>query len=203
MKTKSIVDKTHHEVRALVGQATKDVRYSSQHTYSHESVARDAFERSVNKLLHVNGWSDLSVFTADFALHNQAGEPKPDGFPDVGDYIEITLPGPMPKNWVQVVHTVREPNRVEFTVRPSTEPQPENPNVIEHFFADTSSSTFRVELAGTTLTASEIGQNESINNQEPQAGDRATINTLIAEGGWLLYQKIQWKHLTNYLVHLD
>lgn len=203
MKTKPIVDKANHEARALTCQATKDIRYSSQRTYSNESAAYAAFGQSVNKLLHVNGWSGLSIFTADFALHNRSGQPKPDSKPEVGDYIQIQLPGPMPENWVRVIHTEREPNRVEFTVQPSAEPQSENPTVIEHFFTENASSTFRVELSGTTITASEIGKNESINNQEPQAGNRATINTLIAEGAWLFYQKIQWKHLTDYLVHLD
>ncbi len=175
--------------------------YSSQSTYPNEAAALDAFEQSVNKLMHVNDWSALSVFTADFKVYDPAGQPKTDGQPEVGAYIQISLPGPMPPNWVQVVDIAREPKRVEFTVRPSSEPQQKNGTTIEHFFAQNASSTFRVELIGNTITASEIGKNESINNQEPQAGDRAVVNTLIAEGGWLFYQKIQWKHLTDYLVH--
>jgi hypothetical protein len=52
-----------------------------------------------------------------------------------------------------------------------------------------------------TLFAFEIGKNEGINNQGEDAGDRKLINTLIAEGGWAGFQELQWKKLTDYLVH--
>ncbi|RYF46254.1 MAG: hypothetical protein EOO39_50045 [Cytophagaceae bacterium] len=95
-----------------------------------------------------------------------------------------------------------EENRVEFTVHPSKDPQEAQSEAIKHFFQEQASSTFRVERIGTTIRASEIGQDEAINNQEPQAGDRAMINTAIAEMGWLFYQRLQWKLLTDYLVHV-
>jgi hypothetical protein len=197
-------------VKAVQGDAAKDKTYVSQNTFADEGAASEAFARSVDKLLHVSEWSALSSFTADFSLHTANGQPKANPVVETGDYINIALPGPMPENWVRVVDLSAGENRAEFTVQPSPDPGKANseadsgadPGQIVHFFSQQARSTFRVEKAGTTLTASEIGQHEAINNQQPEAGDRALINTVIAEGGWLFYQKIQWKLLTDYLVHL-
>ncbi|WP_162343587.1 hypothetical protein [Cyclobacterium salsum] len=45
-------------------------------------------------------------------------------------------------------------------------------------------------------------KNEFVNNEGDQAAGRDWINTLMAGGGWLGFQKLQWKNLTEYLVHL-
>lgn len=202
MTQKGIMDQVQHEANVIQGEETKDKAYASQHTFPDQASAQEAFSHSVVKLLNVNGWSGLSMFTADFVLHDQAGIPKAGGPPQVGDYIQILLPGPMPENWVQVVDSATNENRVEFTVKPSKDPRNKQSEEVKHFFHAEASSTFRVDLSGTTITASEIGKHEGINNEGPQAGDRALVNTVLAEGGWLFYQKLQWKVLTDYLVHL-
>ncbi|MBO0948672.1 nuclear transport factor 2 family protein [Fibrella forsythiae] len=202
MKSTSFPDQAKHEIQAVQGEATKDKTYTSEQTFPDEASAIAAFDRSVAKLLTINGWSGLSLFTADFFLHDATGQPNTSGPPQVGDYIQIRLPGPMPENWVRVTHVAREENRVEFTVHPSRDPREEQSEAIQHFFQAQASSTFRVERIGTTIRASEIGHDEAINNKGSQAGDRAMINTAIAEMGWLFYQKLQWKLLTDYLVHL-
>jgi hypothetical protein len=201
MKLKSIADQIQHETNVVQGDETKDKVYSSQNTFPDEAAALDAFERSKEKLWNVNGWSSLSMFTADFVLHDPNGKPKSGGAPQIGDYIQIILPGPTPENWVRVVHTASEEKRAEFTVQPSKDPREKQSDEVKHFFHSEASSTFRVELAGNTISAFEIGKQEGINNQGAQAGDRGIINTVIAEGGWLFYQKIQWDLLTDYLVH--
>lgn len=202
MKLKAIADQIQYETDVLKGREMKDTTFESQNTYPDAVTASEAFRGSVAKLLNVDAWSNLSSFSADFRLHDQTGRPKPGGQPQLGDYIQIILPGPMPENWVRVVHVSSEEKRVEFTVQPSHNPQEKNSNEIEHFFTQSARSTFRVEWVGNTIMASEIGQQEAINNQGSQAGERAVINTVIAEAGWLFYQKIQWKLLTDYLVHL-
>lgn len=202
MKLKAIVDQIQHEAHVLTGGEMKDRQYTSQNEFPDEATAQEAFRLSIEKLLTVDGWSDLSVLTADFHLHDHTGTPKPGGGPQRGDYIQIVLPGPAPENWVRVVHTATEEKRVEFTVQPSSDPRKKLSGEVEHFFDQQARSTFRVELSGKTITASEIGEHEAINNQGPQAGERGVINTVIAEGAWLFYQKIQWKLLTDYLVHL-
>ena len=202
MELKAITDRIQHETEVLKGDETRDLLYASQHTFPDEVTAGEAFGRSTQKLWNVEGWSDLSSFTADFRLYDPTGQPKPGGEPQLNDYIEVILPGPAPTNWVRVTHKAADDKRAEFTVQPSPDPTATNTTEVVHFFRQEARSTFRVERTGNTITASEIGENEGINNQEPQAGDRAIINTVIAEAGWLFYQKIQWKRLTDYLVHL-
>lgn len=195
----SILDNILHELKLVRGDASQDMTYQSERTLLSEAAAQHAFGEAVDRLFHVDAWSNLSTFTADFALHDALGNPKPGGTPAVDDYVQIRLPGPLPENWVRVVNRVQKENWAAFVVRPSHNPQPANPQTIEHFFDRNASSTFLVERTGMTLTAYEIGLNESINNQEPQAGGRSAVNVLIAETGWLFYQQFQWKTLTDYL----
>ena len=197
---RSILDKILHELKLVRGDASQDVTYQSERTFSSETAASQAFDEAVDRLFHVDAWSNLSTFTADFTLHDAQGMPKPNSTPAISDYILIQLPGPLPENWVRVVDRVQEENRAAFVVRPSHNPQQNNPQTIAHFFDGQAISTFMVERTGTTLTAFEIGVAESINNQGVQAGDRAAVNVLIAETGWLFYQQVQWKTLTDYLV---
>ena len=200
MKLKSIVDQLQHEVKVMQGEATKDRVYASYRTFPDERAAGEAFAISVAKLLHVNGWSALSSLSADFELYDSVGRAKPDGPAKVEDFIQIILPGPAPASWVRIIHSSLDEKLAEFTVQPCPDPMANKPDQIEHFFNDQSRSTFRIVLDGCTVSAYEIGLQEAINNQQPQAGERALVNTLIAETGWLFYQKIQWQLLTDYLV---
>ena len=202
MENDAISDQIQHEAKAVQGEASKDKIYASERMFADEDAARNAFAESVCRLLNVIGWSDLSHFTADFVLYDPYGKPKPDELVQVGDYIAIVLPGPVPKNWVRVNNLVMEEDEVAFTVQPCPDPTENEPGKIAHFFDKTARSTFRLERFGATIRACQIGEHEIINNHDAQAGDRAIINTVIAEAGWLFYQKIQWKLLTDYLVQL-
>ena len=201
MELKTVINKIRQEVDVLTGDKAKNKRYASQHTYPDERSAQEAFVSSKAKLFDVNRWSDLSSFTADFSLHDQTGNPINGRQPQAGDYVKIELPGPIPENWVEVIDVTTEDRRAEFTVKPSRNPhQNEDTAKIDHFFQSQARSTFRVDIEGCTISAYEIGQHEAINNQKPQSGDRAIINTLVAEAGWLFHQLIQWQALTDYLV---
>ncbi len=200
-----LVEKAAHEGRVLKGEASKDKNYTSQQTYPDPSSALQAFAWSQEKLMDVNAWSKLPGFSSEFTLHDPHGNPKTNT-PQAGDFIRIVLPGPFPENWVQVSDVQVAEQSAEFTVHPSRDPREKGEPVqgeVEHFFGKEATSTFRVELRGNTLMAAEIGRIESINNQGHEAGNRAVINTLVAEGGWAVFQKMQWKKLTDYLVHLQ
>ena len=184
-------------------EESKDRTYTSRRTYPDASSALQAFAWAEEKLFDVNAWSDLPGITAKFVLHDAAGMGKT-STPQVGDYIRIDLPGPFPENWVRVTSLRVGDTAAEFTVQPSGDPREgggEAGEEIEHFFRKEARSTFRVQLQGNTLIASEIGRNESINNEGAQAGNRAVVNTVVAKGGWALAQKLQWQKLTDYLVH--
>ncbi|GAB3935502.1 hypothetical protein [Larkinella terrae] len=199
MRIKGIVDAVQHGVDLLKGEEAIDKAYCSQNSYRDEPTALQAFQKAREKVFDVNRWSDLSAITADFVLHDQIGNPKPAGRPEVGDFIRVELPGPAPANWVQVIQVEDEDRKAGFIARPSADPREKN-GPTEHFFTDDSTSTFRVSLVGLTVFGCQLGENERANNQSPEAGDRSAINTMIAGTGWLFYQKIQWKTLTDYLV---
>lgn len=199
MKIKDIVDSIQHGVDLLKGEEAIDKTFCSQNSCRDENTAREAFGKAREKVFDVNRWSSLSAITADFILHDQLGRPKPTGRPEVGDHIRVELPGPAPENWVQVIQVEDDENKAGFTARPCADPRDKTGST-EHFFTDASTSTFRVSLVGLTVFACQIGENERVNNQNPEAGERSAVNTMIAGAGWLFYQKIQWKTLTDYLV---
>jgi hypothetical protein len=199
MKTSNIGDAIQHGIDLLKGDDAVDKTFCSEKNHPDDQSALRAFARAKEKLFDVNRWSDLSSLTADFVLHDAAGQQKPSGRPAVGDTIRLELPGPTPVNWVSVTQVVDEERKAQFTARPCADPFAIE-NRTDHFFSDESTSTFRVEWVGTTITACQIGQNERINNQDSETGVRAVVNTVIATTGWLFYQKIQWKTLMDYLV---
>lgn len=200
MKLKDIVDAVQHGIDLLKGEQTEDRVFRSEHTHSEERLARETLAQAKERLFAVDRWSDVSSLSASFLLHDSAGNPKPGSPPAVGDYIKIVLPGAHLENWVNVTEVINDENLAQFTARPCADPH-EKGQQTDHFFTNESTSTFRVELRGNTVWGSQIGKNERANNQE-QSGDRAVINTVVAGSGWLFYQKIQWKTLTDYFVGL-
>jgi hypothetical protein len=205
MGIKKIVDKVKEEVKVLKGEESKDKVYQNEQDYPDAASARTAFEESRKKLFNVNIWSNLEGINSTFELHDERGRKTTAEMPKVGDYVKVTLPGAEVENWVQVNDIRTTDNMAEFTVQPSSKPNPpaDEEEVTEHFFTSDATSTFRVEVQGTKLIASEIGKNEYINNQGDESGNRAMLNTLIAEGGWAGFQGLQWDKLTSYLVHQE
>jgi hypothetical protein len=203
MSLGDFLENAKREARVIKGEATKDTRFSSQHPYPDAASAAEAFDQAREKLFYVDGWSTLPGFSAKFGLYDRAGLRKTDG-PAVGDCIRISLPGPLPENWVMVTDVRTGPGEAQFTVSPCGDPKATTESTegkVAHFFGGEASSTFRVELQDNILVASEIGRDERINNQGDEAGGRAVVNTLIAGGGWALFQEMQWKKLTDYLAH--
>ena len=203
MSLGDFLDNAKREARVIKGEATKDTRFSSEHPYPDAASAAEGFTRARAKLFQVDGWSTLPGFSAKFGLYDPAGLRKT-GDPAVGDCVRITLPGPLPENWVMVTDVRTGPREAQFTVSPCGNPKAPAESTageVAHFFGGEATSTFRVELQGNTLIASEIGRDERINSQGDEAGGRAVVNTLIAEGGWALFQEVQWKKLTDYLAH--
>lgn len=198
-----IKDNVLKEIQVVKGEKGKDKIYFSKNEYKSLGEAKEAFVRSRSKLFDVNQWSKMPGFSSTFELFHANGSRKLTSNVEIGDYMLINLPGPVPENWVKVTSLISQENLAEFVVSPSAQPigKMENGEKIEHFFSEEASSTFRIKRTGKTLSAYEIGRDESINNEGKQAADREWINTLIAEGAWLGFQKIQWKNLTDYLVH--
>ena len=201
----NIVNKVKKEIDVLRGEDVKDTEFSNENKYPEESSAAEAFERAKQKLFGVNNWSGLPGINSTFTLFDAAGQKVTEREPQEGDFVQIILPGPGPENWVTVTNIRDEENLAEFVVSPSPAPAPltSNTEEVKHFFGKEASSTFRVERQGNIIKAYEIGRNERPNNKGVEAGNRAIVNTLVAEGGWAGFQAVQWDKLTRYLVHLE
>ncbi|GAB3204002.1 hypothetical protein ABID22_003241 [Pontibacter aydingkolensis] len=205
MSIKDIFNKVKKELKVVQGEETKDKVYTNENTFADEATAKKEFERSKRKLFDVNSWTMLSGINSTFQLYDRRGQRSNAKIPEIGYYIEIVLPASTIENWVQVSDIQQAENMAEFTVHPSEKPKQltEEEEEVQHFFIKEASSTFRVTRDGTKIIGYEIGKNEGINNQGEEAGNRAVLNTLVAEGGWALFQEMQWDKLTSYLVHLE
>lgn len=205
MSIKDIFNKVKKELKVVQGEETKDKVYTNENTFPDEATASQEFERAKAKLFDVNNWSKLSGINSTFKLYDRRGHRSHASMPEIGYYMEIILPASTLDNWVQITDIQQSENMAEFTVHPSEKPKQlaENEAEVEHFFIKEASSTFRVSREGNKLIGYEIGKNEGINNQGQEAGNRAVLNTVVAEGGWALFQEIQWDKITRYFVHLE
>lgn len=206
MSLKDIINKVKKEVEVVQGDATKDKVYKNENTFPDEATARQELERSKQKLFDINRWTNLEGINSTFELFDGYGRKSTALKPEIGYFIKIILPASGIENWVKITDMSEQADAAEFIVHPSEAPtlQKEgNTEEIKHFFIKEASSTFKVERQGTTLIGYEIGKNEGINNHGEEAGDRAILNTLVAEGGWAGIQALQWDKLTSYLVHLE
>lgn len=210
MSLKDMFNKVKKEVKVVQGEETKDKVYVNERTFPDEATSSLEFERAKQKLFNVNLWSNLEGINSTFVLYDQLGRKTTALKPEIGHYIKIILPASGIENWVKITDIREETEMAEFVVHPSEQPttgeegdKEIKEEEIKHFFIKEASSTFRVERKGNTLLGYEIGRNEGINNQGEEAGNRAALNTLVAEGGWAGFQELQWDKLTRYLVHLE
>ncbi len=204
MKLFKFFIKVWKEIKVIRGKASKNKRYSSHRGFADNEMAVQAFERSKEKLFDVSKWSKLpSIASAGFNIYDAKGQPKVTHRIESSNFIFIDLPGPTPETWVKVIDLQEKEKEAWFTVRPCPDPREAGEEVrdVEHFFDEEATSTFKVRLRGKTIFGYEIGKEEGINNHDKKAGGREVVNTLIAIGGWAFFQEMQWKSLTDYLVH--
>ncbi|MEX0779032.1 MAG: hypothetical protein WD037_04820 [Balneolales bacterium] len=190
------------EGQALKGKPAKDKRFASEHEYQDSKTAKKDFKSSQEKLFNVDEWSGMPGITSRFELHDEHGKRLPNAKVKENHYIRIIMPGPAPENWVKVVKVRNHKNVAYFIASPSEDPTDQSDDNIEHFFVKEATSTFKVELKDNKICAFEIGRNEGVNMGD-YAGKRDIINTLLSVGGWAGFQRLQWKNLTNFLVHID
>jgi hypothetical protein len=197
----SIKEKAKSAREVFEGDKSLNKTYTSIRSLHDEPEAKVAFDGARQRMMDVNSWGRIpGPENAEFQLYDSQG-PKSDA-PEVGDFIKTMLPGPFPENWVQIIDIQEDPDRVSFSVRPCQGPDktPRSVAQTKHFFKSSASSTFILQRKGNVLKASEVGFNESINNQGPEAGNRKVLNTIISEAGWALVQKLQWENVTDYIV---
>lgn len=203
-KASKAFDGMKEEGKVLKGEKSKDKVYSSARQFEDEDSASFEFSRSRERLFNVNAWSQIpGVANATFELFSQEGELLNRNQVSNEDFIKIDLPGPLPFYWVKVIEISDVPDRAQFTVQPAYDPtEKDDKRATDHFFQGKARSIFRVERNGKEITAMEIGIDEAINNKEEEADGKGLINTLVSQGAWAVFQKYQWKNLTDYVVGL-
>jgi hypothetical protein len=181
--------------------------------------ARYIFERAIERLLDVNNWTDhCRPMAAGFQLADETGEPL-QGSATEGDFIQIDLPGPGPRegkgyDWVQIekiaASSVAAANLPETDIpetvipekgsifliqaRPSRDPQIKGSTRTAHFLEDSATSTFVIEKNGKKVTATVFGRNEVPNTDEAEGIDKLR-NGLVGSVGAIGLSKGQWKDL--------
>src|SRR5688572_17430963 len=114
-----LLDKLKTEIKALMGEESKDKVFGSVQPFPDAGAAKAGFQEAQKRLFDVNKWSDLPGINSKFELHDKTGNPKQSQIPEVGDFMKIILPGVPVENWVQVVDVKQTENLAEFTVKPS------------------------------------------------------------------------------------
>ena len=171
---------------------------------SSTAEAQKVFLHARENLLQVNKWHDLSgPATAYFQLTDHNGrEVDREAIP--GDFLRINIPGPgnakTGYDWVKVENVEEQTSHsfhvwTAIKVRPATPPVPTTNNTA-HFFSEQATSTFIVERKGTTVRASVLGRNETVNEQSKGWLDTMR-NTIVAFAAMLGFNKPQWKSLVK------
>lgn len=199
--------------QALVPDQQVGVQKKSSETADFDSVAaaRQFFQVARKRLLDINNWQHIcSGLSSTFILRDAQGQSIAHRLPEVGDYVQIDVPGPGPDagdghDWVQIEaidDRMDEADEVtSMRVRPVSSPLNNQPDVA-HFLNDQATSTFLVSRTGTSVTAEIHGRNEEANTETHNLLDKVR-NIATAVGAWLGFSDVQWKSLTKALVDQD
>jgi hypothetical protein len=167
-----------------------------------EDNARYLFERTGERLLFVNQWSEYCTSLASFQLVDDVGEPL-QGKADIGDFIRIDLPGPATRegegyDWVQV-EKIEHPSvdaLFLLQLRPSRNPCSKTSTATAHFLEASATSSFVVAREGNIVSVTVYGRNEVPNKEVPGMVDKWR-NAVVGSIGAIGLSKLQWKALTE------
>jgi hypothetical protein len=185
----------------------KEITAEANSELSGNQEAHALYIIAKERLLNVNNWKNISgSISADFQLVGPEGKEVSRPI-QKGDYFRIDIPGPGSKagegyDWVRVeeVKEVHEDEveSIGVTVRPSSNPQNNDPNVA-HFFSEMSTSSFVVTREGRKVTANVYDRNIEPNQETNSISDKAR-NTVVGLSGKHGMAKLQWESLVKGLL---
>lgn len=183
---------------------------TAEKTLDTEVLAKQFFDKAVNRLMNVNDWSSYTgALTANFQLCDSKGNEVQRPV-EMHDYFKIDVPGPGTVtgdgyDWVQVEalekYTAAHEDMVLITVRPANNPLNDKEDVA-HFFTDESTSSFIVKRTGTKVTVEVHGRNEKPNTKADSIIDKAR-NVFAGSVAVSLFSKYQWKSLVEGLLDFE
>lgn len=172
-----------------------------------ETVAIAFFPIVKDRLLSVNKWAELAgTEMSAFQLTNAFGNPV-DRRAEVGDYLQIDIPGPgtglgKGYDWVKIEEITMESevgmDMVTMRVRPADNPLSAS-NETAHFLTEQATSTFLVKRVGKHIYAEEHGRNEQANTYTKDTVDNLR-NLFVGWAATLGFSYPQWKALVKGLI---
>ena len=167
-----------------------------------EAVA--IFSESVKRMLHVNGWQEITNSALSrFQLTDDKGNDLHRSAKE-GDLFKIDIPGPGNEvgegfDWVRVEVIILKINRVAMRVRPVASPMHPKDGTA-HFFTRDATSTFQIFRRGRIVTSGVYSRNEVPNTEASQVIDTVR-NTAVAIGAIAGASRVQWESLVRGFVH--
>ncbi len=197
MKKENSLDKVK-QVLDRDGEVVKDINsvdtfFEHTEVYESEDKTTIVFSYQKKNLLYISLWSQLSG-NATFIHYDQQAQ-KVERQAEVGDFVAIDLPGPLPLFWVHVTEIINNINEVKVKVQPTYDPtaQPVQKDITAHFFTREAENILTIGRNGNKISAKVIGLCEVVNNEKPEAGDSRLLHTSVALAGRAGLQKQQWE----------
>lgn len=182
-----------------------DVREERRFDSEEEAIA--FFQIAKDRLLSVNRWAEIAgTALSAFRLTNAFGNVV-NRWAQVGDYLQIDIPGPGTSlgdgyDWVRIEEVAFESedgmDMVSMTARPANNPL-SGSNETAHFLTEQATSTFQVKRIGKHIYAEEHGRNEQANTYTKSGVDNLR-NLFVGWAAMVGFSYPQWKALVKGLI---
>ena len=173
--------------------------------------AQDFYQIARRRLLHISQWYNIAkIPMASFKHLNRFGQATL-ASPEVGDFIEIDIPGPGLSStggydYVQIERIEETVSNavatLTITLRPAPSPRLKSESETKHFFENLATSTLQIQQIANKVQAHYFGRNEVINLEVDSLADKIR-NLFIGMGAKMGASFPQWKALLNGLVEKD
>jgi len=196
-KTQELLNEAEESADASINEAER--------AFAGEEEARRFWDHVKRKMLDVRDWGGSSS-ASDYALFDQFGNEITGQELEVGNFIRINLYGGGKYDWVRITNINETPNEFVITVKPTYDPteQPQNPEVISHFFQPTATNNFCLQRTGSLLDFYVIGLNEKQNTSFTSGLLETARNVAAANLGYFLgIQKTVWTEFCTNMLELN
>ena len=188
----------------------KEIIAEANITCDNINEARQVYDQSKKRLLHVDKWKELlGILSANFCVMDSNGNATGKSV-EQGNLLRIDIPGPGSStgegyDWVAVEELKEvetdEIQSIAFRVRPTINPKGTSNN-IAHFYDQEATSTFMVTRNEHTVYTTIADRNIKPNTDTDSIVD--TIRNMpVAIGAIGLLSKVQWQSLAEGLLKTD
>ena len=166
----------------------EEQRTTTSRRYETEEEAKTAFRRQSESLLRPGGWNSKPIGLSYVdspkwsVLDDKGQETRNNPRVKQGDVLKIANPGKT-NYFVEVERAHSSDGNVQFTVRPTNDPNMPKGSETTHFFTKESTRTFTLQRVGKEVIFNTEGKNETLNISS-EAGPFAVGNA--AGGGMIM-----------------